>query len=219
MEHMVDLIPENPQDFSSWQMNCFGFPLKVIQPYKWPKKGLTGVEKNLSSWWFQTIAASESIHAEILKVLVKVARYQPANKETGSYESPEETCPQPEVQPLTTTHVLSSKLIKMYGQQNMSHIEQWWQQVGERSLQSGGRLCWVSGLHLYIDFFWTTGFHGVISPKFGKWFSDPSELPGLSLNMSSRTTMFLRAWNAYMKDRGQHIPQKLPFPRSSVLAC
>lgn len=165
------------------------------------------------------VETSESIHAEILKVLVQVARFQPTTKETGSYETPEETCPQPEVQPLTSEHVLSMRVTEMYGQLNMSHIDRWWRNVGERSLKSRGRLCWVAGLHLYIDFFWTTEFQGVISPKFGQWFSDPSEVPGLQLNLSSRTTMFLRAWNAYMKDRHQYIPRKLTRPRSSVLAC
>ena len=163
---------------------------------------------------------SESLHYEILKVVIRVARYQQTPGGPGSYVDPEVTVDTPESALLPCVqHAMSTGLLRMYGQVNMQHMNLWWNRVGEPALAKGGKLYWIAGIHLYIDFFWTTNFYGLISPRFGQWFSDPSDIPELALTMASRTTMFLRAWNAYMKDRGQLVPKKLVRPHSSVVAC
>ena len=173
--------------------------------------------------WHEAAAAvkfSEHLHYEILRAVVRVGRQQSATGVGSKYVEPEVTnTSHSSAAPVVSTHAISPSLVKMYGQLNIQKLDEWWTGVGERALRTGGKLYWVAGISLYIDFFWTTGFAGIISPRFGQWYSDPSEVQGLALNFSNRTTMFLRAWNAYMKDRSQYVPRKLVRPRSSVMAC
>ena len=173
--------------------------------------------------WHEAAAAikfSEQLHYEILRVIVRIGRHQSAKGVGSAYVEPEVTNTiSSSLAPVESPQTMSPSLVKMYGQLNMQMLDKWWTSIGESALRKGGQLYWVAGISLYIDFFWTTNFLGLISPKFGQWYSDPSDIPDLALNFSSRTTMFLRAWNAYMKDRSQYVPRKLVRPRSSVFAC
>ena len=89
-----------------------------------------------------------------------------------------------------------------------------------RLLQPRAGLGWISGVQLYIDFVFTTGFLGLITLKNGKWYSDPGEVPDdvFPALVKDRSTMFLRVFLAFLKESGLNLPKKLTCPRSAAIS-
>ena len=167
---------------------------------------------------------SRQLVLDIWEVIVHIGRLQsqcklPTDDVAGSEEPQPVEVVEPIPEPLVEQRHYPQALIRMYGANNIRHIDSWWNEVGEPALRQAGKLHWVSGIQLLLDY-WTVTHHSEpLSVKHGQWFESPEELPNVTLNCSNRTTMFLRVWNAVMKSRGQHISKKLMRPSSSVIAC
>ena len=167
---------------------------------------------------------SRQLVLDIWEVIVHIGRLQsqcklPTDDVAGSEEPQPVEVVEPIPEPVVEQRHYPQALIRMYGANNIRRIDSWWNEVGEPALRQAGKLRWVSGLQLFLDYWTVTHHSGPLSVKHGQWFESPEELPNVTLNCSNRTIMFLRVWNAVMKSRGQHISKKLMRPSSSVIAC
>ena len=165
--------------------------------------------------------AGRKLHADIMQVILRVARHghtlrPPANVP----QPPVVVVPEKEEQQLKGCRIkwgFTGKLVKLYKYANIVSVHEWWLGVGVPALQSRVALQWVSGVHLFLDFFFSTGSQGVISPVHGKWFTDISQVPDLQLGAGKRAAMFVRLWTAYIKSNGMVVGHKLAKPTSSAL--
>ena len=179
----------------------------------------------MAFWHMQSaLQFSRQLVKDIWTVIVSVGRLQSqCSLEKPSQEGaevPQGSSPdEPYPLPCVGRPQIPGAMIRLYGRQNVDEVLHWWQNVGEAALRRAGPLRWVSGYQLYLDFWLTTGYEGLISTRHGRWFSSPQEVPHLRLNSANRTTMFLRVWNAMMKSRKQHIPRRLMRPASAIIAC
>lgn len=181
--------------------------------------------------WGEAVAATRfqrTLHFEILKVHLAVARRRKpqGTREDGDVlgqvDLPKVFEPefhQPQTQPVLLSEDLLVKLGQKYGLRNVTAVHEWWKQTGAVCLKSKQQLHWVSGLQLFLDFFATTQYGGLISPHHKVWYDDQSIIPvGVSTDVISRTTAFLRVWVAYTKGLVLHIPHKLQRPFSACIS-
>lgn len=175
--------------------------------------------------WTQTERALKSgriIHQDILKVILKVAylgrTLQPPQHPPSAIPAVPETI-ETEVPAawVKSRWSFSGQLAKKYRHANVVAIHGWWQQIGVPALKSRVTLRWVSGVQLYIDFWFTMQFGGVISPVHGKWYTDMQQLPGAEFGVGKRAAMFVRLWTAYLKDNRFPVAHRLAKPHSGSL--
>ena len=111
----------------------------------------------------------------------------------------------------------SGALVRKYKHRNVSMLHQWWVAIGVPALTTRGPLVWVSGLQLYLDFYFTSQFRGMLSTQHGKWYESELELPHFKPGAGKRATMFLRVWAAYLKWNQMLIPHALVKPDSGAI--
>ena len=111
----------------------------------------------------------------------------------------------------------SGALVHKYKHRNVSMLHQWWVAIGVPALTTRGPLVWVSGLQLYLDFYFTSQFRGMLSTQHGKWYESELELPRFKPGAGKRATMFLRVWAAYLKWNQMLIPHALVKPDSGAI--
>ncbi len=166
------------------------------------------------------------LHFEILKVHLAVARRKPEGNRTddvlGEIALPVNGRPEfHRPGPLKTISIghLLERLGMKYRIRNAQVIHSWWEQTGALCLQTTQQLHWVSGIQLFLDFFATERFQGLLSPHHKVWYDDHDVIPTtVKLDVISRTTNFLRVWVAYAKGLGLNIPHKLRRPHSACLS-
>lgn len=164
------------------------------------------------------------VHSDCVDVLLRVGRHameQRKQTEAGVEEVQDFSTETHPVGPDAGWH-LGVKLERLYLSSNMQVLHDWWCQVGSPLLQAGQRsrtpLRWVAGIQLYCDFWLTTRWEGFLSPVHGRWFDSPTSAPpGTPIHLGGRSTMFLRAWKAYLKHNGVVIPCGVHRPWSYVI--
>lgn len=161
------------------------------------------------------------VHADCLAVLLKVGRYAMAKPADDGDGDGEAQAPPSEARPVgpESGWQLGPQLCCKYLATNMRVLHEWWTSVGAPLLQTGGRLQtplrWIAGVQLYCDFWLTTKWAGFLSPVHSQWFDDPDAAPPhTARHLGGRTTMWLRAWKAYLKHNGVVVPAGVHRPWS-----
>lgn len=99
-----------------------------------------------------------------------------------------------------------SKVPTKVGAVGLANILRWWMQVGLPSTSGDGRLCWVSGLQLYIDYNLTFGTGPLYINR--KWFDEGSPaMPSLP-NFLKRTHSFMKLLLQLWAGNGLSVPTK-----------
>lgn len=180
--------------------------------------------------WNEAVAATKfqrELHFEILKVHLSVAKRKPEGTNgdavsVNKVQPPVEFAAEyhrPRVQPSLQLEPLLHTLGRKYRPRNVQAVHDWWTTTGAECLKTKQQLHWVSGLQLFLDFFATTHFGGLISPHHKIWYDDQSLVPDtVRVDVISRTTAFLRVWVAYTKGLMLQIPHKLQRPFSACIS-
>ena len=180
--------------------------------------------------WGEAVSATKfqrELHHEILKVHLAVARRKPegTNDNGGVFKGTvgqfgvEAEFHRPRVQQVSSIDSLLLRLGNKHRQRNVQVVHEWWSNIGAVCLQTRQQLHWVSGLQLFLDFYATTHYGGLISPHHKIWYDDQCLIPdGVRNDVISRTTAFLRVWVAYTKGLKLDIPHKLQRPFSACLS-
>ena len=167
----------------------------------------------------------EELHRDIMQVILKVGRFDPNAADAApsldkvvEYQQ-QVGCLDPIPQLGRSEWLPPQRLLDKYGPRNVMCIHEWWTAVVLPQLQKPKPLLWLSGVQLYLDFWFSTGHTGLLSPRHGIWFESDENLPcGFQPKLVKRSTMFLNVLLAYLKASRQVVPRKLQRPGSSVLA-
>ncbi len=177
--------------------------------------------------WGQAVSAikfHKEVHFEVLKVMLGVSRVKNPTSLTPSVLQGQKNIHKEVHQPTASlscnVEKILAKLGKKYMPRNVGAVHTWWRQVGAPCLQVAGNLHWVAGMQLFLDFWYTSRYQGLLSPNFKTWFDDTSTLPSdIDKDIVTRTTNFLRVWVAYTKAFNLGIAHKLKRPASGSLIC
>ena len=100
----------------------------------------------------------------------------------------------------------------------MHLLRQWWERVGVPACSSQQQLQWISGLHLFLDFLFSTKCEGLIIYR-GVWYDDETTLPGdIRLTVGQRAKGFMYALGKFFGENRFLAPKKLKRPCSIALS-
>ena len=168
----------------------------------------------------------EELHRDIMQVILQVGRFNPKTETGLPSWAPVVQHQQNEGYSDPIPRVLSRhnweppvKLIAKYGHENIMSLHTWWNDVVQPQLRQPLPLLWLSGVQLYLDFWFSTGHTGMLSPRHGVWFQTDEQLPdGFHPKLNQRSHMFVNVLVAYLKARQIVVPKRLNRPGSSVIA-
>ena len=170
-----------------------------------------------------SIVSGRRLHADILRVILSVARFDKCQQKEACHgdsgqrsEAPAED--QREIGSARRVRwSFTTKLAVKYRYNNIAKLHCWWSSVGVPALSSREPLQWLSGVQLYLDFYFSTLYNGMVSLEHSSWF-DEDDLPAnLAVGIGKRATMFLRVWNAYCRVNGLEVPHRMTRPASGSL--
>ena len=178
--------------------------------------------------WEQALNAltfHEELHRDIMMVILQVGRFNPKESKGLSLEPVvrfQNSQANGEQRPASLGHLgwqPPQTLLDKYGSDNVLCLHQWWNQVALPEVNRPGPLLWLSSVQLFLDFWFSTGHTGLLSPRHGVWFQSDTNLPeGFHPNLSQRSHMFVNVLVAYLKARKVIVPKRLNRPGSSVVA-
>ena len=173
----------------------------------------------------QSIESGRCIHAAVIQVILRVARWerQKNGEVSSSVNLPiVEPAPQSadvanELDGRRVRWSFTTKLALKYRYNNVSILHRWWTAVGVPALQSREPLVWLSGVQLYLDFYFSTLYSGMVSMVHSHWYDGDDVPPALRVGIGRKATMFLRVWNAYCRDNGLSLAHRMTRPQSGAL--
>ena len=176
------------------------------------------------------VATSRRVHHEVLKVHLAAARMGDsmvppstvgrglrAPKRRGKRFVARDGNQEPVV-PVPRTWTFSKHLGRRCGHTALTVLQQWWEQFGVPACKSQQQLQWISGLHLFLDFFFQTKCHGLVIYK-GRWYSQESDIPGdVKLSVGQRAKGFMYALGKFFGENKFLAPKKLKRPSTAALS-
>ena len=104
------------------------------------------------------------------------------------------------------------------GSDEMAILQTWWERIGVPACSSASSLQCISGLHLYLDFFFETKCEGLVIYR-GRWYGHEAEIPGQPvLGIGQRAKGFMYAIGKFFGENRFLAPKKLKRPHTAALS-
>ena len=167
----------------------------------------------------EALVQQRQLHMAILQMLLRQSWLATSDQQPErAPEVPVVPPAQVAVPAAPPTWTLPEKMYARYCRQNVEAIHPWWSECGSDALSGRNELKLVGGIHLFLDFQWTTRHKGPYLHK-KRWFAHLAEVPdGCVVQWSERVKPFLLLWKAYLKFHGLDIPHKMSRPSGAAVS-